>query len=330
MVNGRVKHTSKELKQWQSLPLDVKIQMTKSRIRAWIKEYGEDGVYVSFSGGKDSTVLLHIVRQEFPDVPAVYCDTGLEYPELRDFVKTFENVVWLKPKKNFRQVIEEYGYPFISKEVSQAVHECRSTESKGKKSCRREQFNGTYVSKNGKTNKYSITKWKFLLDAPFKISHKCCYIFKKEPSKRYEKETGRYAMLAQMAEESKLRRQMWLKDGCNGFDKKRPTSNPMAFWTEQDVLRYIKENNIEIASVYGDIVEDPDGKLHTTGCDRTGCVFCGYGCHLDNSEKSKFQRLKETHPKIYDYIMKPTEKGGLGYKDIIDWLNEHGNLNIRY
>lgn len=325
-----MKHTSKELKQWQSLPLGVKIQMTKSRIRAWIKEYGEDGVYVSFSGGKDSTVLLHIVRQEFPDVPAVYCDTGLEYPELRDFVKTFENVVWLKPKKNFRQVIEEYGYPFISKEVSQAVHECRSTESKGKKSCRREQFNGTYVSKNGKTNKYSITKWKFLLDAPFKISHKCCHIFKKEPSKRYEKETGRYGMLAQMAEESKLRRQMWLKDGCNGFDKKRPTSNPMAFWTEQDVLRYIKENNIEIASVYGDIVEDPDGKLHTTGCDRTGCVFCGYGCHLDHSEKSKFQRLKETHPKIYDYIMKPTENGGLGYKDIIDWLNEHGNLNIRY
>lgn len=187
-----MKHTSEELKRWQSLPLDVKIQMTKSRIRAWIKEYGEDGVYVSFSGGKDSTVLLHIVRQEFPNVPAVYCDTGLEYPELRDFVKTFHNVVWLKPKKNFRQVIEEYGYPFISKEVSQAVHECRSTESKGKKSCRREQFNGTYVSKNGKTNKYSITKWKFLLDAPFKISHKCCHIFKKEPSKRYEKETGRY------------------------------------------------------------------------------------------------------------------------------------------
>lgn len=304
--------------------------MTKARIRAWVKEYGEDGVYVSFSGGKDSTVLLHIVREEFPDVPAVYCDTGLEYPELREFVKTFDNVVWLKPKKNFRQVIEEYGYPFISKEVSQAVYECRSAESRGNKSCRREQFNGTYVSKNGKTNKYSITKWAFLLSAPFKISHKCCNIFKKEPSKRYEKETGRYAMLAQMAEESKLRRQMWLKDGCNGFEKKRPTSNPMAFWTEQDVLRYIKDNQIPISSVYGDIVEDPDGKLHTTGCDRTGCIFCGFGCHLEKSEKSKFQRLKETHPKIYEYIMKPTEKGGLGYKEIIDWLNEHGNLNIRY
>ena len=304
--------------------------MTKARIRAWVKEYGEDGVYVSFSGGKDSTVLLHIVREEFPDVPAVYCDTGLEYPELREFVKTFENVIWLKPKKNFRQVIEEYGYPFISKEIAMKVYECRTTESRGKESYARKQFEGNYVSKNGKTNAYSITKWKFLLDAPFKISHRCCNIFKKEPSKRYEKETGRYAMLAQMAEESKLRRQMWLKDGCNGFEKKRPTSNPMAFWTEQDVLRYIKENNISIASVYGEIIEDPDGKLHTTGCDRTGCIFCGFGCHLEKTEKSKFQRLKETHPKIYEYIMKPTEKGGLGYREIIDWLNEHGNLNIRY
>lgn len=322
-------HTSEELRQWQALPLEIKILMTKARIRAWINYYGMDGVYVSFSGGKDSTVLLDIVRKDYPDVPAVYIDTGLEYPELRDFVKTFENVTWLKPEMNFRDVIRQYGYPFISKEVSQAVYECRSTESKGKKSCRREQFNGTYVSKNGKVRRYSITKWKFLLDAPFRISHKCCYIFKKEPSKRYEKQTGKYAMLAQMAEESKLRMQMWLKDGCNGFNKKRPTSNPMAFWTEQDVLKYIKENNIEIASVYGDIVEDSDGKLHTTGCDRTGCVFCGYGCHLEKG-KGKFEKLKKTHPKIYKYIMKPTEEGGLGYKSIIDWLNEYGNLNIRY
>ena len=321
MVNGRVKHTSKELKQWQSLPLDVKIQMTKSRIRAWIKEYGEDGVYVSFSGGKDSTVLLHIVREEFENVPAVYCDTGLEYPELREFIKTFDNVVWLKPKKNFKQVINDYGYPFISKEVSGKVYEARMKE-------------GGYAWKVLHGSKvgtpYDLQKYAYLIDAPFKIGNRCCYVMKKNPAKIYENRTGRKAMTAQMACESMARRTEWLQHGCNAFDQKRPMSNPMAFWTEQDVLRYIKENNIEIASVYGDIVEDPDGKLHTTGCDRTGCVFCGYGCHLDHSEKSKFQRLKETHPKIYDYIMKPTENGGLGYKDIIDWLNEHGNLNIRY
>ena len=68
--------------------------------------------------------------------------------------------------------------------------------------------------------------------------------------------------------------------------------------------------------------------LRTTGCSRTGCMFCGYGCHLNNDQR--FVMMKKTHPKQYDYIMRPASKGGLGYKEIIDWLNEHGNLNIKY
>ena len=119
------KHTLQELQQWQALPLSVKILMTKERIRQWIKEYGEDGVYVSFSGGKDSTVLLHLVRSTYPKVKAVFVDTGLEYPEIRAFVKTFDNVEWLKPKMNFKEVISKYGYPFISKEVSECVDGAR-------------------------------------------------------------------------------------------------------------------------------------------------------------------------------------------------------------
>lgn len=117
------KHTRDELRQWQALPLNLKIRMTEERIRMWVREYGEDGVYISFSGGKDSTVLLDIVRRRmgYTDVPAVFSDTGLEYPEIRNFVKTFENVVWLKPKMQFRQVIEKYGYPMFSKETSEVV-----------------------------------------------------------------------------------------------------------------------------------------------------------------------------------------------------------------
>lgn len=119
------KHTLSDLYQMQSLPLSAKIRMTENRIRAWVDEYGEDGVYVSFSGGKDSAVLLNIARRLFPNTKAVFVDTGLEYPEIRDFVKTFENVDWIKPKKTFREVIDEYGYPFISKEVSQCVDGAR-------------------------------------------------------------------------------------------------------------------------------------------------------------------------------------------------------------
>lgn len=117
--------TKQDLVAMQAVPLKIKILMTKRRIRDWVNHFGEDHVYVSFSGGKDSTVLLHMAREEFPDIKGVYVDTGLEYPELREFVKTFDNIVWLKPKKNFRKVIEDYGYPMISKEVAECVSGAR-------------------------------------------------------------------------------------------------------------------------------------------------------------------------------------------------------------
>ena len=117
------RHDIGELQIYQAYSLERKIQLTCERIQAWY-EWWDGQVYISFSGGKDSTVLLDLVRNEcgYKDVPAVFVDTGLEYPEIRDFVKTFDNVIWLKPKMNFKQVIKKYGYPFISKEVSECVY----------------------------------------------------------------------------------------------------------------------------------------------------------------------------------------------------------------
>ena len=123
-------HDTQRLKELQSLPLERKVLITQSRILEWYN-YWNGQVYVSFSGGKDSTVLLHIVRNLFPDVEAVFVDTGLEYPELRAFVKTFDNVTCLKPKMNFRQVIDTYGYPLISKEVAKVIYDARSAIRKG-------------------------------------------------------------------------------------------------------------------------------------------------------------------------------------------------------
>ena len=105
------------LKIRQAMPLEDKIRFTERRINEWIKEFGEDGVYISFSGGKDSTVLLDIVRNLYPTVEAVYVDTGLEYPEIRQFVKTFENVTIIKPEKTVKQVVQEKGYPVVSDEL---------------------------------------------------------------------------------------------------------------------------------------------------------------------------------------------------------------------
>lgn len=272
-------------------------------------------MYVSFSGGKDSTVLLDIVRKLYPSIEAVFVDTGLEYPEIRKFVKTFENVTILRPEKRFNQVIEEYGYPIISKEISECVDQARKALITGKYPCRLQKLEGTLKDKNGNPSIYNCSKWKFLLDAPFKISNKCCNIMKKKPAHQYYKETGKKPIIATMAVESRLRTQQYLKQGCNGFKNKIPTSTPMAFWTEQDVLQYLYENKIPYASVYGEIKIDENGKYYTTRCKRTGCMFCGYGCHLEK-EPNRFQMLKETHPKQYNYII-----NDLGFRKVLDFIN---------
>ena len=110
--------TALDLAEKQALPLDLKIMLTQQRIREWVREYGVDGVVCSFSGGKDSTVLLHLVRELYPDVRAVFSNTGLEYPEIQRFVMSFDNVDIVRPKMRFDEVISTYGYPLISKEVA--------------------------------------------------------------------------------------------------------------------------------------------------------------------------------------------------------------------
>lgn len=307
-------HTENSLKLLQALPLDLKIMKTKNRIREWYNYYGGE-VYVSFSGGKDSTVLLDIARELYPDIEAVYVDTGLEYPELREFVKSIDNVTWLKPKMNFKKVIQEYGYPIVSKEIANKVHGAKPGNT------RWHQMHGTYVDPNtGKLSAhFNYKKWEFLLNADFKISDQCCSIMKKRPSLEFEKKSGKKPILGLMAAESKKRKRDYMKTGCNAFDKERPQSQPMGFWTEQDVLQYLYEKKIPYASVYGDIVLE-DGKYRTTGCNRTGCVFCGFGCHLEK-EPNRFQMLKKTHPKLWEYCMKPIENGGLGMREVMDFID---------
>ena len=92
----------------------------------------------------------------------------------------------------------------------------------------------------------------------------------------------------------------------------------MSFWTEQDILQYIKQYNIEIPSVYGDIKEE-NGCLYCTGVQRTGCMFCMFGAHLEK-EPNRFQQMKVTHPKQYEYCMKPIEEGGLGLNNVLNYV----------
>lgn len=336
-----------DLKIYQSLPLDLKIALSQDRIRQAVETFGEGGMYISFSGGKDSTVLMHLVRDIYPDMPAVFVNTGLEYPEVQSFAKSQENVTVLTPKMGFKDVITKYGYPFISKEISKAIREAKNGSQYAKS-----KFD-PFSAYGQKYPKWTLEKWEPLLSVDFNIDYMCCDVMKKGPAKAYEKETGRHPFTGQMAEESNLRKKQWLAHGCNVFDGKRAKSNPMSFWTEQDVLKFIKSNGIKIASVYGDIIaEDEDGYTYeqtlletcpykTTGCQRTGCVFCGFGAHLEKGE-TRFQRLKRTHPKQYNFCMnggaydsedglwKPNKKG-LGMAHCIEEMRKiYGKDFIKY
>ena len=381
------RHSSGDLKQYQSLSLESKIILTQQRIKAWYeawtrfeiydrekgktrfvtwdtRDYSEPpmketewiesawpgAVYVSFSGGKDSTVLKHIVDSMYDDVPALFVNTGLEYPEIQRFAMSQPNVITVRPEMRFDEVIKKYGYPVISKIVSKRVEDARSAKKNGNfDSVCVQQIEGRYKTPDGKQSPFNYKKWEFLMDAPFSVSNKCCNVMKKKPAKHYEKLTGRKPIIGTMADESRLRYQSWLKNGCNAFDSDNPKSQPMSFWTEQDVLQYLKKYDVPYCSVYGDIVtKDDDGNIYditeeyleifdvigkqaelvTTGCNRTGCIFCMFGCHLDK-EPNRFQRLKETHPRQYEYCIGGGEmvdgkwqpnKKGLGIGHVLDYI----------
>jgi len=266
-----------------------KLLLTKMRIQQWY-EHWDGNVYIAFSGGRDSTVLAHIALQMYPDIPLVFNNTGLEYPEIKSFVKSFgDKVVWLKPKMTYQAVVEKFGFAIVSKEVSQKVHEIKHTKSDHLRNIR---INGYPNTGYGKLP----TKWLFLADAPFDVSQRCCDVLKKEPAKRYEKETGRKVMTGEMTGESVLRKTADVRNNgeCNAYDAKRPKSRPLSKWVHSDILQYIEENDVAVSDIY------------SMGYDQTGCAWCAFGLfHPSNlkSGKSKFKLMKKTHPKIYRYAI---------------------------
>ena len=301
-----------ELQILQNYPLDLKIEKSKLRIQEFVSQLGEENVYISFSGGKDSTVLLDIVRSIYPSIESVFSNTGLEYPELVKFVNTKENVTTVRPKKSFKRVLEEEGYPVVSKKVSRAIRDLQNPTPQNV-NIRNLYLTGITSKGYECPSRKLPKKWYKLIDAPFKVSEKCCDYLKKNPIKEYEKKSNKRPIIGTMASESNMREGEYLKTGCNSFTEGKEKCTPLGFWTEQDILKYIKDYDLNYASVYGDIVLE-DGMYKTTGEQRTGCIWCPLGAHLQ-AEPNRYQRLKETHPNLYDYCMNI-----LGMNKVLDYI----------
>lgn len=313
------------------MDLEDKLIRTDEKMYEW-ELFTSENWYVSFSGGKDSTVLLYLACQfldRFREIPhplhVLFADTGLEYPEIRKFVPWF--IGWLedrfprltidyqrvRPKQDFVSVIRNHGYPVISKVVSHNLWQARNSKSDTTRYLRLMciKADGTLASLDNAIPQ----KYQHLLHAPFQVNSYCCDATKKEPLHRYTRQTGFLPMIATMADESRLRLNKWLHTGCNAFEGPAPKSCPMSFWTNQDVLSFIKSEKIPICEVYGEILYF-DGENYyddalqecdqrCTGCQRTGCIFCGYGAtrRLPPGELNNFQMLKQTHPIHWNYAI---------------------------
>lgn len=301
-------YTQQDLSTMQAWPLERKIRVTQAKIIEWYLHY-KGKVAVSFSGGKDSTVLLDLARRAYPDIRAAFVNTGLEYPEIRAFVKTVPGVVWLRPEMPFHKVIETYGYPVISKKVARRLYYARKGAAWAQMHFEGKNRDGT---DSGFAQRF--VKWAYLLDAPFLISDQCCNVMKERPLEQFSKESGCFPIIGTMACESERRKRAYLASGCNAYLKTRPSSKSLSFWLEQDILQYLKFTGIPYASgIYGEIREEK-GRLATTGAQRTGCMFCMFGVHLER-RPNRFERMADTHPKLYEYCI-----NRLGCGRVLDYI----------
>lgn len=301
------KYERYQLLQYQSLPLAAKIIHAKKRIESFL-EAVDGHAYVSYSGGKDSDVLEQICHEVDPTLPTVFINTGMESKSILNHVRAREveglKVTWLHPTMSPRSVFLKYGYPYPSKENAQKIYEA----IKGN--------NNRCLDKDKPF--YLPAKWHYLIKERAPVSHKCCDVLKKDPVKKYEKETGLFPILGTQAQESRLRLLAWERSGCLDLSNKRKKAAPLSIWTSQDILEYIYLNNITIADIYGAIKQNLAGEYYCTGANRTGCVGCLFGYSERVKTMYCFNYLEKLEPKRFDLLMKPLDQGGYGYKDFID------------
>lgn len=284
--------TAKELKERQGWTLDQKIYHSLEVIDAFYQRLNGQ-VYISFSGGKDSTVLLWLARKLYPNIKAVFCNTGNEYPDIVYFVRKMQsdgaNIEIIYPKIKPQEVMSTYGFPLVSKETSEKVWYAKN---------RPDSVRAKYALGEKQSKYYCIAKkYLYLVQEQYDIHSACCDKLKKQPFALYKKETKESPIMGTMASESKRRENKYIQMGsCNVFHEKGGgKSMPLSIWLEQDIWDCIEKYNIPIAEIY------------KKGANRTGCMFCGYGCQFKND--NRLQLVYDLYPKWYNKFMNYTNNG---------------------
>ena len=297
--------------------LENKIALAEKIIKKAYED-NEGKLFISFSGGKDSTILRDIALRLYPELPVVFSNTTNELAEVVKFVKTIPNVITVTPKLNFRQVLEKYGFPLVSKEISQKSDELKRTH--GKITRIKRAFGD--VKGNGKMS----DKWQYLAEEKFDVTHKCCSILKKDPLEKWAKKQGLKPIIALMGDESNLRQQLKLYGEDDG---KKVYPFLKTDWEEEDIWAYASMKGIRFAECYYDrIIQVGHVPTIIKARKRTGCEYCGFGVTLEKEDR--FARSKLTSPKRFEKMM-AIENNGVTFGEalaVVKSNKRHPTLGI--
>lgn len=300
----------------QNLPYEVKVRRAELRAREFIQELDRRGMNAHVSvGGLDSIVLLMFLRSRGINVPAV----SVSSLEDKSIIKVHKQlgVISLRPGKPKTEILQEFGFPVISKKIAGRIDTLQNPTDRNKtvrhaiitgecgaqghfaKNSRMKlprkwlQLFAGYENKNEGVN-YQI--------APFKVSNKCCLYMKEKPCEIYAKENNSALFLGLMASEGGQREEALVEHGCNYFGKSVIRSAPFAPFLRQDLLQLALDLNVPVPEIYGEIARKADGTLYTTKAQRTGCSMCGFGVHLEK-RPHRFDMLRERNEKEWEFWM---------------------------
>lgn len=321
----------------QSLPYEVKVGKAKQRIREFIQGCDDLGYDTHVSvGGLDSITLLCLIRSMNIDIPAV----SVSVLEDKSIVRVHKDlgVIMLKPLKNKHEILQEEGFPVISKKIATKIMALQDpTEANA--TIRHAIITGECGEKGHFATNSRMQlpqKWLELFGGyenenegvhykvpPFKVSSRCCEIMKEKPCDLWAKEHNSKPFLGLMASEGGRRQDALEEHGCNYFGKTTIRSAPFAPFLRQDLLQLALDLNVPVPEIYGRIERGPNGVLYTTGAQRTGCEMCGFGIHMEK-RPHRFDKLYDRNPKAWDYWMNNvcTDENGnkYGWGLVLDYI----------
>ena len=306
-------------------------------------------------GGLDSITLYLFLRSIGIDVPAVSV-SALEDKSIQRVHKAL-GVIQLKPLRSKVEVIREFGWPILSKEIAGKISLLQRPSEKNA-TVRHAIITGETGAQGGYrsgTRMQLPKRWLELFGgaddegrnlgyaaADFLVSDKCCYYLKEKPCDNYHKETGRWPYMGLMASEGGRRQKSLASNGCNYISEKTKRSAPFATFDRQDLLKLALEMDqwyrehsdlfpgidgepLEsiIPDIYGEIVQDADGKLRTTLAQRTGCSMCGFGVHMEK-RPHRFDQLWRRNPKEWElwmhHVVQDENGAWYGWDRVLDYV----------